>query len=127
MVKSTGEAAVGMMIDLANHIIVEGVVSAEWKLSTIVNCYKGKGDASEKEIYRTEINNTNSGDSWKNYREVDYKRHCYFETVGRNRRKISTKKEFVLCICRYGESFSSSVLGCCIVSFEETKCRKGVA
>ena len=62
MVKSTGEAGVGMMIDLANHIIV-GVVSAEWKLSTIVNCYKGKGDASEREISRTEINNTNSGDS----------------------------------------------------------------
>ena len=63
MVKSTGEARVGMMIDLANHIIVEGAISAEWKLSSIVNCYKGKGDASETEIYRTEINNTNSGDS----------------------------------------------------------------
>ena len=37
MVKSTGEAGAGMMIDLANHIIVEGVISAEWKLSTIVN------------------------------------------------------------------------------------------
>ena len=41
----------GRMTDLLNLIIV-GVLGAEWELSTIVNCYKEKGDSLEKENYR---------------------------------------------------------------------------
>ena len=41
----------GRMTDLLNQIIV-GVLGAEWELSTIVNCYKEKGDSLEKENYR---------------------------------------------------------------------------
>ena len=37
-----------MIADSLNQIIREGVVPAEWELSTIVNCYKGKGDALER-------------------------------------------------------------------------------
>ena len=28
-------------------MIVKGLIPAEWQLITIINCYKGKGDASE--------------------------------------------------------------------------------
>ena len=41
-----------MNTDLLNHIIVEGVIPAEWELSTIVNCYKGKGNSLDGENYR---------------------------------------------------------------------------
>ena len=41
----------GRMTDLLNQIIV-GVLGAERELSTIVNCYKEKGDSLEKENYR---------------------------------------------------------------------------
>ena len=34
-----------MTTDLVNQIIVEGVISAEWELSTIVNGYKVDGGA----------------------------------------------------------------------------------
>ena len=43
MVKVAGEARDDMINDLVNHDIV-GVIPAEWELSTIVYCYKGKGD-----------------------------------------------------------------------------------
>ena len=40
------------------------------------------------------------------------------------RRDIWQKKEeFVLFICRFRERFSSSTNKCCVVNFEETKCR----
>ena len=38
---------IDMITGLVNQIIV-GVISAEWELSTIVNRYKGKGDALER-------------------------------------------------------------------------------
>ena len=41
----------GRMTDLLNQITV-GVLGTEWELSTIVNCYKEKGDSLEKENYR---------------------------------------------------------------------------
>lgn len=47
-VKMTGETGVDTITDLINQIIVEGVLPAEWELSTITNCYKRKGDALEK-------------------------------------------------------------------------------
>ena len=51
MVKSAGKAGVSMMKDLVNQIIV-GVISAEWKLSIIGNCYQGKGDFLQRGNYR---------------------------------------------------------------------------
>ena len=52
MIKAAGELGLEMIADLLNQIIREGVVPAEWELSTIVNCYKGKGDALERGNYR---------------------------------------------------------------------------
>ena len=52
ILKAAGEAEVDMITELANQIIAEGVIVAEWELSTIVNYYKGKSDSLEKENYR---------------------------------------------------------------------------
>ena len=41
VIDAAGEALVDMITDRVNQIIVEEVFSAEWELSTIVNCYKG--------------------------------------------------------------------------------------
>ena len=41
MVKAAEEDSVDMISDLIN----QGVIPADWELSTIINCYKGKGDA----------------------------------------------------------------------------------
>ena len=51
MIKSAEEARFGVITDLVNRIMVEGVIPAELELSTIVNCRKGKGDALEKGNY----------------------------------------------------------------------------
>ena len=42
-VKAAGEAGIDMNTDLVYQIIVEGVIPAEWELSTIVNSFEGKG------------------------------------------------------------------------------------
>ena len=42
MVKATGKAGVGMITDLLNQIVIEGVIPAEWKLRTVINCYQGE-------------------------------------------------------------------------------------
>ena len=52
MIRAAGEPGIEMISDLLNQIIREGVVPAEWELSTIVNCYKGKGDVLERGNYR---------------------------------------------------------------------------
>ena len=39
MVKAAGEAEVHMITDLVNQIVLEGFISAEWELNTIVNYY----------------------------------------------------------------------------------------
>ena len=52
MVKAAGEAGVDMITDVVNQIIAEGVIPAECELSTIVNCYKEKGDSLERGYYR---------------------------------------------------------------------------
>ena len=52
MVKAAEEDSVDMISDLINQIIREGVVPEDWELSTVVNCYKGKGDALERGNYR---------------------------------------------------------------------------
>ena len=46
-----GEAGADMITDLLNRLIAEGVNPAEWELSTIANCYKGKGSSLEKGNY----------------------------------------------------------------------------
>ena len=47
MVKALGKAQVGIIAVLVNQIIVEGVITAEWELSSDRNCCKGKKDASK--------------------------------------------------------------------------------
>ena len=41
-----------MMITNLTNQIVRGVIPADWDLSTIVNCYKGKGEALDRGNYR---------------------------------------------------------------------------
>ena len=52
MVKARREAGFDTITDLVNQIIVEGVTPVEWQRSTIINCYKGKGDSLEIQNYR---------------------------------------------------------------------------
>ncbi|WP_347046853.1 RNA-directed DNA polymerase, partial [Escherichia coli] len=37
---------------IVNQVIHEGVIPNDWRCSTIINCYKGKGDALERSSYR---------------------------------------------------------------------------
>ena len=41
--KASNETGIDLVIELAN--MNEGVVPADWKVSSIANSYKGKGDA----------------------------------------------------------------------------------
>ena len=52
MVKAAEEAKIDVITDLVNQIMVEGVIPAELEISTIVNSYKGKGDALETGNYQ---------------------------------------------------------------------------
>ena len=47
---AAGYTGVNMIADLVNQIIV-GVTKAEWKCSTIVNFYKGKGNSLQRGNY----------------------------------------------------------------------------
>ena len=40
-----------MIRNLINHIIIEGVILAEWGLSIFVKCYKAEGDAFNRGNY----------------------------------------------------------------------------
>ena len=51
--------------------IVKGIISAEWELSSIVHCYEEKEFALERKLYGTEINRSNSENSWESSGEVD--------------------------------------------------------
>ena len=42
---------------------VANATPAEWELSTVVNCFKGKGDVLEMKLQSTEINRSVSEDS----------------------------------------------------------------
>ena len=48
MLKAAGETGIEMITNLTNQIVREGVIPADWDLSTIVNCYKNKGEALDK-------------------------------------------------------------------------------
>jgi hypothetical protein len=52
MVKVGGHSVVNAITDLINRIISEECIPADWKDSIIINCYKGKGDATERGNYR---------------------------------------------------------------------------
>ena len=52
MVKRAREVGVDMISDLVNQILVKGVIPTEWKYSTFVIFYKGRGDVIERENYR---------------------------------------------------------------------------
>ena len=60
---SAGEAGAVVITGLVNYTIIEGVTSAEWELSSIVNCFKGKGDALRKENCRVGLNRSDFEDS----------------------------------------------------------------
>ena len=42
------EARIDMFTDLVNQITAQGVISAEWKLRSAVNCYKEKANVLER-------------------------------------------------------------------------------
>ena len=44
--------SIDVFTDLINQIISEGQMPGEWQVSSIVNCFKGKGDALERGNYR---------------------------------------------------------------------------
>ena len=46
MLIARGETVVSAFTDLCNAIVKEGKVPDDWKRSTIVTLYKGKGDCS---------------------------------------------------------------------------------
>ena len=50
--KPARQAGVDMITDPVNQIIVEGVIPGERELSTIANCYKGKGNSFKRGNYR---------------------------------------------------------------------------
>ena len=52
MLKAAGETGIEMITNLTNQIVREGVIPADWDLSTIVNCYKGKGKVLDRGNYR---------------------------------------------------------------------------
>ena len=51
MLKEAEKAGFYMITHLINQVKVKGVILAEWKPSTIVNCYKGKEDSLERGSY----------------------------------------------------------------------------
>ena len=52
MLQAAGDKGIEIVTNLANRIVQEGVIPKEWESSTIVNCYKGKGEAVERGNYR---------------------------------------------------------------------------
>ena len=52
MVKANGTETVTAISELVNLIIYEENITGEWKYSFIINCYKGKGDATDCGNYR---------------------------------------------------------------------------
>ena len=52
LVRSAGEAGIEIITNVLIQIIAEGVIPAEWQLSTSLNFHKGKQDALEKGYFR---------------------------------------------------------------------------
>ena len=116
MVKAVEKGGVDKIADLVNQIMV-GVISAEWELCTMVDCYKGKHYSLEIGFYRgLKLTNqilkiaeriiekliqqqADTGEMQFGFMP----NYFYLEAVTG---EISSKKEeFVLCICRFEKSF----------------------
>ena len=52
MLLASGEAGIERMTNLFNRIVDEKELPAEWNTSVIVNCFKNKGEATERGNYR---------------------------------------------------------------------------
>ena len=52
MIKAGGREIVTAITELVNRIIHEENIPEDWKDSFIINCYKGKGDATDRGNYR---------------------------------------------------------------------------
>ena len=52
MIKADGRQTVTAISQLVNLIIYEENIPEDWKDLFIINCYKGKGDATDRENYR---------------------------------------------------------------------------
>ena len=52
LIRAGGKEMIRCITILANHIVCVGAIPADWNLSFIINCYKGKGDALERGNYR---------------------------------------------------------------------------
>ena len=50
--KASGDVGVKWVTDLCNAILHEGKIPGDWKKSSMVNVYKGKGDALKCGSYR---------------------------------------------------------------------------
>ena len=52
MLKTLGEVGLELFIELFNNIVKEEKVPSDWKMSVIINCFKGKGDTVERGNFR---------------------------------------------------------------------------
>ena len=52
MLKAAGEVGIDMVHNLINDIVKTGEIPTDWQDSIIINCYKGKGDATDRGNYR---------------------------------------------------------------------------
>ena len=52
MLEASGGTSIDVVTDLINQIISDGQMPGDWQVSSIVNCFKGKGDALERGNYR---------------------------------------------------------------------------
>ena len=52
MVKAGGELSTDLVHDLISDVVNEAVIPNDWTESIIINCYKGKGDATDRGNYR---------------------------------------------------------------------------
>ena len=52
MLKASGDDCLDLVTELLNNIIADGVIPQDWQISSVINLYKGKGDAAERGNYR---------------------------------------------------------------------------
>ena len=52
MLKAAGESGVKWVTDICNEVVSSGEIPVDWKISWMVNVYKGKGNALECSSYR---------------------------------------------------------------------------
>ena len=52
MLKAAGKKGIKRLTELCNQVVREGAIPREWKLSTLIPIFKGKGDPMECGSYR---------------------------------------------------------------------------